>query len=134
MWQTPEVGEQVMEGMTPEAITDTLAEQLGSHERAAAVGSHVDDTMKKCVLALYRSAADVFASWHDDVDRVLSTRPGAVFWGADDPYVTQDFGARLATRTHAKLHMFPHSGHWWPVTEPDEVAAGLQELWRSADR
>jgi len=129
MWQTPDVGEQVMEGMTPDAITETLAEPLGSRERAAAVGSHVDETMKDCVLKLYRSAADGFAAWHDDVDRNLSTRPGAVFWGADDPYVTPNFGERLAQRTNAALVMFPDSGHWWPSTRPEEVAAGLERLW-----
>ena len=42
MWQTPDVGEQVMEGMTPDAIADTLADQVGGSERAAAVGSSAE--------------------------------------------------------------------------------------------
>ena len=132
MWQTPEVGEQVMEAMTPEAIAETLGDQVGGPERAAAVGSHVDATMKDCVLKLYRSAAGGWDEWHDDVDRVLPTRPGVVFWGADDPYVTANFAERLAQRTRAPLVMFPDSGHWWPVNKPAEVAAGLQELWARA--
>ena len=132
MWQAPEVGEQVMAAMTPDAIAGTLAEQLGGAERAAEVGSHVDDTMKDCVLKLYRSAANGFGAWHDDVDKVLPTRPGLVLWGADDPYVTQDFGERLAQRTDARLVMFPDSGHWWPATKPAETARELQLLWTSA--
>jgi pimeloyl-ACP methyl ester carboxylesterase len=132
LWQTPEVGEQIMDAMTPDAITEQLAEQVGGKARATEVGSHVDATMKDCVLKLYRSAADGFAAWHDDVDRGLSTRPGAVFWGADDPYVTREFGERLAARTNATLVMFDDSGHWWPATRPVEVAAGLEKLWASA--
>jgi pimeloyl-ACP methyl ester carboxylesterase len=133
MWQTPEVGEQVMEGMTPDAVVDVLADQVGGPEKARAMATHVDGTMKECVLKLYRSAAGGFAEWHDAVDANLSTRPGVVFWGADDPYVTREFGDRLAERTKAKLVMFPDSGHWWPVTKPGEVAAALDELWSKAN-
>jgi pimeloyl-ACP methyl ester carboxylesterase len=132
MWQTPDVGEQIMEGMTPGAITEQLADQVGGTARATEVASHIDATMKDCILKLYRSAADGFADWHDDVDRVLSTRPGTVLWGADDPYVTREFGERLASRTNATLVMFDDSGHWWPATRPVEVAAALEQLWASA--
>jgi len=126
MWQTPEVGEQVMEAMVGDALAVALAETLGA-EQAAIVGSHVDDTMKDCILKLYRSAASGFGEWHDAVDAI--SRPGLVLWGADDPYVTENFGARLAQRTGAKLLMFSDSGHWWPVTKPAEVAAALETHW-----
>jgi pimeloyl-ACP methyl ester carboxylesterase len=55
-----------------------------------------------------------------------------VLWGADDPYVTREFGERLASRTNATLVMFDDSGHWWPATRPVEVAAALEQLWASA--
>ncbi len=126
MWQTPEVGEQVMEAMVADALVDALADQMG-REQAAAVASRIDDTMKDCILRLYRSAASGFDAWHDAVDAI--DRPGLVLWGADDPYVTPEFGERLARRTGARLLMFPDSGHWWPVTKPAEVAAALESLW-----
>ena len=88
---------------------------------------NVTDEMKDCILKLYRSAASGFGEWHDAVDAI--SRPGVVFWGADDPYVTAEFGERLAKRTGARLEMFADSGHWWPVTKPAEVAAGLESLW-----
>jgi pimeloyl-ACP methyl ester carboxylesterase len=128
MWQTPEVGEQVMEAMTGEALVEALQDQLG-RERAIEVAKNIDDTMKDCILALYRSAVNVGDEWGDAVDGI--TRPGVVFWGADDPYVTQDFGERLAQRTGARLVMFPDSGHWWPATKPTEVARELEVLWSS---
>jgi len=126
MWQTPEVGEQVMDAMVGDALAVALAETLGA-DQAAIVASHVDDTMKDCILKLYRSATPGFGEWHDGVDAI--SRPGLVLWGADDPYVTREFGERLAQRTGARLEMFADSGHWWPITKPVEVAAGLQSLW-----
>jgi pimeloyl-ACP methyl ester carboxylesterase len=127
MWQTPEVGEQIMEAMHGDALVDALAEQLG-RDHAAVVASSVDQTMKDCILRLYRSAADGFDDdWHDTVDAI--DRPGLVLWGADDPYVTPNFGERLAQRTGARLEMYADSGHWWPVTKPREVAAALESLW-----
>jgi len=129
MWQTPEVGEQVMAAMTGDAMVDALAPQIG-RESAQVVADHIDDTMKDCVLKLYRSAAGGFDEWHDAVDTI--DRPGTVFWGADDPYVTPEFGERLAERTGASLEMFADSGHWWPVTKPAEVAKGLGAMWSAA--
>ena len=126
MWQTPEVGEQVMDAMVGDALAVALAETLGA-DQAAIVASHVDDTMKDCILKLYRSATPGFGEWHDGVDAI--SRPGLVLWGADDPYVTREFGERLAQRTGARLEMFADSGHWWPITKPVEVAAGLESLW-----
>ena len=128
LWQTPNVGEEIMQAMSGDALVDALTEPLG-REQAAIVAGHVDDTMKHCILELYRSAADGFGEWHDAVDAI--DRPGVVFWGADDPYATEGFGRRLAERTRARLVMFEDSGHWWPVTKPAEVARGLQELWSS---
>ena len=49
MWQTPEVGEQVMEAMIGDALVDALADQVG-REQATDVARHVDDTMKDCIL------------------------------------------------------------------------------------
>jgi pimeloyl-ACP methyl ester carboxylesterase len=126
MWQTPEVGEQIMEAMVGDALVDALADQLG-REYATEVARNVDETMKDCILRLYRSAAGGFAEWHDAVDAI--DRPGVVLWGADDPYVTPEFGERLAKRTGAGLVMFADSGHWWPVTKPAEVATALESLW-----
>ena len=83
--------------------------------------------MKDCILRLYRSAASGFDAWHDAVDAI--DRPGLVLWGADDPYVTAEFGERLAQRTGARLLMFADSGHWWPITKAAESAAALESLW-----
>jgi pimeloyl-ACP methyl ester carboxylesterase len=128
LWQTPDIGEQVMEGMTQEAMAEGLADAMG-REEAAVAASYIDDTMKSCILSLYRSAVNVGAEWADAVDAV--TTPGLVLWAADDPYVAARFGERLAQRTGARLVMFADGGHWWPVTKPVEVARELEALWGS---
>jgi len=129
LWQTPGVGEEIMDTLQGDALVDGLADQLG-REQAVEVASHVDATMKDCILRLYRSAAGGFAEWHDAVDAI--DRPGLVLWGADDPYVTPEFGERLAQRTRARLVMFADSGHWWPVTKAAQVADALQDRWHDA--
>ena len=129
MWQTPDVGEQVMEAMIGDALVDTLAEQVGGHDKAVALAAHIDDTMKDCILKLYRSAAAGFGGVARRRRQEPLDAPGVVFWGADDPYVTPNFGERLAERTNTTLVMFPSSGHWWPATEPAEVGSRLDELW-----
>jgi pimeloyl-ACP methyl ester carboxylesterase len=126
MWQTPEVGEQVMDAMDADALAVGLADQLGA-EQAAIMASNVDATMKEYILRLYRSAASGFGDWHDAVDAI--DRPGLVLWGADDQYVTAEFADRLAQRTNARLESFVGAGHWWPVTRASEVATALEALW-----
>jgi pimeloyl-ACP methyl ester carboxylesterase len=131
MWQTPGVGEEIMAGMTPEAMRAGLAAQIDD-AAAEAVARHVDDTMKQCILTLYRSAVNVGAEWQPGVEAVAGRFPALVLWGRDDPFVAPEFGERAAARLDARLLMFDDSGHWWPVTKPSETAAALEELWRSA--
>jgi pimeloyl-ACP methyl ester carboxylesterase len=131
LWQTPGVGEEVMAGFTPEATAAALAEQTDT-EAAREMADYIDDDMKRCILALYRSAVNVGDEWEDSVAAVGGQFPALVLWGRDDPYVQPEFGERLAKRLNARLVMFEDSGHWWPYTKPREVAAALEELWESA--
>jgi pimeloyl-ACP methyl ester carboxylesterase len=130
LWQTPEVGEQVMEAMTPDALELALGPELGAEHVRLMAGS-IDDTMKTCILALYRSAVNVGAEWEDDVARGASTRPGLVLWGRDDPYVSASMAERLAKRTGATCVIFDDAAHWWPVTRAEESARHLEALWNS---
>ena len=130
MWQTPGVGEELMDSMTPDATALALADQMGA-DAAAECAAHVDDTMKHCVLALYRSAVHVGTEWQAGIEAVAGRFPVLVCWGADDPYVAAEFGARAAQRLQARLLTFADSGHWWPVTKPAETAAALERLWQS---
>jgi len=127
LWQTPEVGEQVMEQIAPETLAPGLVAAGVPAEDAAEAARHVDATMKRSILALYRSGVRVGAEWEHGLARVGAR--GLVLWGADDPYAAPVFGRRLASRTGARFVTYAECGHWWQLQRPGEVAKELEALW-----
>jgi pimeloyl-ACP methyl ester carboxylesterase len=127
IWQTPGTGEEVMAAMVGDTLAVALEPELG---RAAAVdlASHIDDTMKACILTLYRSAITVGAEWQPAVDALGDARPAVVLWGERDVYAPPRFGERLAQRIGAPFVLLD-SGHFWPIERPVESARALQQLW-----
>ena len=127
LWQTPAIGEQVMERLTPETLASGLVAVGVPTADATETARHVDATMKRSILALYRSAVHVGAEWEPGLARIKS--PGLVLWGADDPYAARIFGGRLASRIGARFVSFPDCSHWWQLQRVREVAAELEALW-----
>jgi pimeloyl-ACP methyl ester carboxylesterase len=128
MWQTPGVGEQVMQGMTGDALKAGLAGGGVPQEAVDAMVEHIDDTMKDCILKLYRSAVNVGKEW--DAELVgLRERPGMLIWGVDDPYMAVKYAEDLAKNTNARLEKLADTGHWWPLQRPAEAAALLEKHW-----
>jgi len=128
-WQTPGVGEAIMEAMQGDAMVDGLVAAGIPADRARDVVSHIDDRMKTCILGLYRSAVRVGEEWEDGVARI--TRPALILWSRDDPYVAPRFAERLAARVRGELHMLDGCGHFWPHELPAEAAAALERFWRA---
>lgn len=122
-WQTPEVGEQVMEAMVGDAVVDAL--RAGGHPDATSAVEHVDATMKDSILRWYRSAVDVGAEW---APRAPAERPGFVLWGTDDPYGPVKNGEAAATAMGASFTVLD-GGHWVIVERPDDSAAAIIEFW-----
>jgi pimeloyl-ACP methyl ester carboxylesterase len=127
LWQTPDVGEQVMARLSAERLVGALVAAGVPADDARAAGSRLDDTMKRCILRLYRSAVDVGREWAPDLVRMPA--PGLVLWGANDPYADATWGRRLAERTGARLVVYAGCSHWWQLERPEEVAAELRALW-----
>jgi pimeloyl-ACP methyl ester carboxylesterase len=127
VWQTPDAGERAMERTTPEILAKALAAAGVPSEDAREAGAHFDETMKRAILRLYRSAITVGAAWGPDLARI--TAPGLILWGANDPYAPPTWGERLAQRTGARCVIFPGCSHWWPLERPAEVANELRRLW-----
>jgi len=126
-WQTPDVGEQVMTFMTPEASGQAFAAAGIPSDVARETARYFDDTMKDCILRLYRSAVDVGAEWQAGVEKI--TRPALIIWGKDDPYVAAVFAERLALRVNGQLLLLEGCGHWWPLERPQEAAVALERFW-----
>jgi len=126
MWQTPGVGENVMQGMTTEAIVPTFVNDGMPEAVAKEIANRIDERMKAAILPLYRSATNVGKEWGPALDGVK--KPGVVICGEKDQYMSTDFHRRLATRTGAELVTLP-GGHWWPVELPKEAAEALDRHW-----
>lgn len=130
LFQTAEVGEQVLAAMTAETMAPVLEEQGVPYEDALAAAGRIDDTMRSSILALYRSAVTVGAEWQPAVEQ--NQRPAMALWATDDPYVDARYGERLAARTDGRLVLLEGCGHWWPAQRPEEVAAILSSFWATA--
>jgi pimeloyl-ACP methyl ester carboxylesterase len=127
LWQTPGVGEQVMERLTPDALTAALVAAAVPAADAARAAERFDATMKRSILALYRSAVRVGAEWEADLQRAPAR--GLLLWGEKDPYAAPVFGRRLAERTRARFVELAGCGHWWQLERPDDVAKELEGHW-----
>jgi pimeloyl-ACP methyl ester carboxylesterase len=129
MWQTPGLGEQVMEGFTVDALVAAITPEGVPENVAREMAERVDDRMKASVLPLYRSAVNVGKEWGPDLDGMQ--RPGLLIWGGKDPYMGLEFAQRLAARTKAEIVVFEDVGHWWPLQAPDRAAEALEAFWAS---
>lgn len=128
-WQTPGLGEQMMELMGGEVAIEGLVAAGLPREYAEHAVARIDARMKDTILRLYRSAVDVNPRWAPDLAAIRC--PALVVWPVDDPFVDRRFGARLAARIHGEL-LEVDGGHWWPVRHPETVAAALERLWARA--
>jgi pimeloyl-ACP methyl ester carboxylesterase len=133
LWQTPGVGEQVMEALTPETLGPALPAMGLTPAQAERTAAGITEEMKAAILGLYRSAVTVGAEWSPAMDGF--DRPALVLWGADDPYApAHPFAERMAGRLGGRAVVFAGCRHWWPSERPAEVAAELDQLWAQASR
>jgi pimeloyl-ACP methyl ester carboxylesterase len=128
-WQTPEVGENMMAQLTPAALGSALASAGVPPDDAREAAAHVDDTMKRCILRLYRSAIKVGEEWAPDLGKLSA--PGLILWGELDPYAAPTWGERLAARTKARFVALPGCSHWWQLERPADVAVRLTRHWEA---
>ena len=129
MWQTPGVGEQVLQAMTGDALKAALTGAGIQEADAADVAKYIDDTMKAAILPLYRSAVNVGEEWGPDLPKM--PKAGLLIWGADDPYMQVKHAEYMAGVTGARLVSLAGTGHWWPLAKPAEVAKLLEAHWAS---
>lgn len=132
LWNKPVLGELFMAANTRLTARLTLRALGLPPEIAAGEASHVDRDMKRCILALYRSAGGLaeFDRWTADLDAV--PRRGLLVWGDRDPFLPTDLAERLSARLGVPLRVERGAGHWTPVVRPAEVADALRGLWRGA--
>ena len=90
--------------------------------------------MGRCILALYRSAAQPkMAEWGralEDADR----RPALVVIATEDHYTGGEaLARRSAERFGAEVAVLPGLGHWWMLQDPAAGAAVLRSFFATLD-
>ena len=132
LWQTPGAGEDAVAGLTALSTEDRAAmlETAGmTLESARAVAPHVDEAMGRCILALYRSAAQPALATFSARLGKAKARPGLVIIASEDGYTGGEQRARwTAEQSGAEVAVLDGLGHWWMAHDPKRGAAVLNEF------
>lgn len=138
IWQTPEAGEQYFEQFlaTPVEERAALLASIGMTPPINQVLAEAgDELMGRCVLSLYRSAAQpAMKEWGEQLGHAALV-PGLAIIAPDDPFVRgRDLGMEVAERLGAVPHVLEGQGHWWMLGDPAAGAAMLRDFWAEAYR
>ena len=132
VWQTPGAGEAAIaqQVATPSERLVAFYQGLGMSRAAAerrAVAMNED--MGRCILALYRSAAQPkMARWGAELDR-LRLRPGLVIIPTEDHYTGGEaLARRTAERVGAQVAVLAGLSHWWMCQDPRRGADVLRSF------
>ncbi|HWM57543.1 MAG TPA: alpha/beta hydrolase [Pseudonocardia sp.] len=132
IWQTPGVGEAAVAAFVedPGSRLDDMASRgldRGVGERMAA---GYDATMARCILGLYRDAAQPVMARLGEKLPAAAARPGLAVLATEDHFVgTDEQRRRAAGRAGAQLVTLDGLGHWWMVQDPARGAAMLTDFW-----
>ena len=135
IWQTPGAGEQYFEQSAATPVADRVA-LLGSLGIPAPIAEQLveagDELMGRCVLALYRSAAQpAMAAWGAELGPAASV-PGLAITAPLDPFVQgETLGVQVAEQLGAHRHVMDGQGHGWMLGDPAGGAAALEIFWGS---
>ena len=133
IWQTEGAGEEFFENSMAQPLTDRVAmlEMIGMTAAVArSLAESADAEQGRCVLALYRSAAQpAMIAWGDDA-AAASARPGLAIIPSDDPFTGGiEMATEMATRLGADSVVLDGLGHWWMLGDPRRGAEVLEQFW-----
>jgi pimeloyl-ACP methyl ester carboxylesterase len=137
VWQAPGAGEEAIAQMvaTPPVQRAQRYEGLGmTPDVAARVAAACDAEMGRCILALYRSAAQPkMAEWGADLSKARS-RPGLVIIPTEDHYTGGEaLARRTAERAEARVARLDGLGHWWMCQDPRRGAEVIRSFVASLE-
>jgi len=135
VWQKPGAGEEAVAAMMGAPLEARVAqfESLGmSTPIAKQVAAANDAVMGRCILALYRSAAQpAMANWGAELGKAKA-RPGLVIIPTEDSYTGGEaLARRSAGRAGAEVAVLKGLGHWWMCEDPARGAAVLNKFFAS---
>lgn len=132
-WQSPGVGEGVvamMTGATPDEFAAMMA-PLGMREGIARkVAEALDDATARCILSLYRSAAQPAMKELGARFRHAAPANGLVVIAENDHYAgTTSMHEEVASWAGAQVRHLSGVGHWWMIENPPRAADMLVAHW-----
>lgn len=131
-WQTPDVGEQAVGQMASAPVEGRTAQFRGlgmSENVAPRVAAAVNEDMGRCILGLYRSAAQPYMATQGQSVGKAKAKPGLVIIATEDHYTGgETLARRTAERAGAKVAMLDGLGHWWMCQDPERGAEVLNEF------
>ncbi len=135
VWQTPGAGEEAVAAMAslPVPGRASMFESLGmTPDIGRAVAEAYNETMGRCILSLYRSAAQPAMARLGAALGDAARRPGLVVIPTDDGYTGGEERARWsAAQANAQVAVLQGLGHWWMIQDPAAAAAALRRFWDS---
>ncbi len=131
-WQTPEVGEKSVAAFTGGTLDEKIERLTGAgipENIVSGVAPALDDEMGRCILTLYRSAAQpAMAELGHDLGRAAE-RPGLSILATNDTHVGSDeMRRRAADRAGARTEVLDGLNHWWMAQDPARAAALLKDF------
>ena len=137
VWQTPGDGEAFVEAMNSMPIDDRVAGFVDAGmtpDVARACAMAAGPEMGRCILALYRSAAQpAMTEWGRELEQA-ERRPGLVVIPTADQYTGGEVLARRsAERFGADVAILEGLGHWWMLQDPRRGAEALRGFLDALD-
>jgi pimeloyl-ACP methyl ester carboxylesterase len=134
-WQTPDLGEQMVAGMVAmpdDQFVDAFSGLGMSREIAADVKSHINEEMARCILALYRDAAQPALVPVGKQFAAARPKNGLVIIAEEDHYAgSLETMTSVANSVGAEVAVLSGVGHWWMCQRPDLGADMLMAHWES---
>jgi pimeloyl-ACP methyl ester carboxylesterase len=135
VWQQPGAGEQLVDTMMTAPARKRVERYVGlglTREVAEDIATGHGAEMGRCILALYRSAAQPVLRELGERLPAAAARPGLAVLATEDHYVgTDEMRRRAAARAGAQLAVLDGLGHWWMVQDPARGARLLTDFWSS---
>ena len=132
-WQTPEVGEVMVAGMVAmpdEAFVEAFVGLGMTPSMAAEVKVGINEEMARCVLALYRDAAQPAMAELGKKFFQQTLPKGLVLIAEEDHFAgSVQSMQEAAVLVGAKTVLFPDCGHWWMAQRPGLAASALISHW-----
>jgi pimeloyl-ACP methyl ester carboxylesterase len=131
-WQTRGKGEEAVAAMVenPGKRLDDMASRGLDRTVGEQMARSYDETMARCILALYRNAAQPMMARLGKNLEAAAARPGLAVLATEDRNVgTDEMRRRAAARAGARVAVLDGLGHWWMVQDPQRAAAMLDDFW-----